>query len=166
MRGTYPTNNRRRGGIAAILLLAGVPVTVFAVVLWVIVDDVSGKVPPTGGDPLLLPSLVVGLGLGMLVTGAWIGVYCYTRRGEVFELHDDGLRYSRVGRCRSISWAGVDRVVLRNGKNTAFARWAGGDIGCTIHLAGGAKLSITGLTENAEQLIRQIQTATRPQPTR
>ncbi|ONI78573.1 hypothetical protein ALI144C_27520 [Actinosynnema sp. ALI-1.44] len=160
VRGTYPTNNRRRGWFAMVLLSIGVPGTVFAVVFWLFVDYVSGMNPSTGVDPLLLPSVVVGLGVGMVLMGAWIGIWFLTCRGEVFELHDNGLRYSRIGRSQSIPWADVDRVVVRDGKNTALARWAGGDINCTVHLAGGGKLTITGLTENAGQLIGHVKAMT------
>jgi hypothetical protein len=159
VRGTYPTNNRRRGWFAAILLLAGVPATVLAVVFWVVVDDRTGKVPTTG-DPLLLPSAVVGLGLGLLLTGLWVGIWFLTHRREVFELHDNGLRYSRAGSSQIITWADVDRVVVRDGKNTALTRWGGSDINCTIHLVGGGKITITGLTEDAGQLVRHVETAT------
>ncbi|MGW0520851.1 hypothetical protein [Crossiella sp. NPDC003009] len=158
-RGTYPTNNRRRGWVAAILLLAGVPVTVLAVVFWVVVEDRSGKVR-TAGDPLLLPSVAVGLGLGMLLVGVWAGIWFLSRRGEVFELHDNGLRYSRADRSRIITWADVDRVVVNHGKNTALARWVGGDLNCAIHLSGGGKVSITGLTKDARQLARHVENAT------
>ncbi|HEX6353059.1 hypothetical protein [Actinophytocola sp.] len=160
VRGTYPTDNRRRGWIATILLLVGVPVTALAVVFWVAVEDMSGKTPQTGGDPLLLPSAVVGLGVGLLLMGVWTGIWYLTHRGEVFELRDNGVRYSRSGRAQSITWADIDRVSIRPGKDTALARWVGGDVNCTIHLAGGGKVTITGLTEGAGELVEHVETAT------
>ncbi len=160
LRGTHATNNRRRGWTAAILLPVGVLLVVCSVVFWVFVDDVSGKKPSTGGDPLVLPSVAVGLSLGVLLSGVWLGIWFLTRRGEVFELHDNGVRYSRVGRSQDITWADVDRVVIRNGKDNDLVRWAGGDISCTVHLAGGGKLLITGLTRDAAQLIGRIEAAT------
>lgn len=160
VRGTYPTNNRRRGSVAAILLSVGVPLTALAVVFWVIIEDASGKTPQTGGDPLLFPTVVVGLGVGMLFMGAWAGIWYLTHRGEVFEVHDNGLRYSRAGRTKNIPWTDVDRVSIRDGKDTALARWVGGDVSCTIYLSGGGKLTITGLTEGARQLVRHVETAT------
>jgi hypothetical protein len=92
-RGTYSTDSRRLGQVATILLVLGVPATVLAVVFWVVVEDRSGKVR-AAGDPLLLPSAVVGLCGGMLLLGVWFGTRYLVRRGEVFEPHDNGLRYS------------------------------------------------------------------------
>ncbi|WP_158854873.1 hypothetical protein [Saccharothrix deserti] len=156
---TYRTDNRRRGWTSAILLLVGAVVTVPGVAFWAMVADRSGKVR-TAGDPLLLPSLVVGLGLGSLLMGVGIGVWFLTHRGEVFQLHENGLRYSRANRSQSFTWADVDHVVVRPGKDTALARWAGGDINCAIRLIGGGKVTITGLTHDARQLVQHIQTAT------
>ncbi|WP_242910918.1 hypothetical protein [Actinomadura terrae] len=159
MRGTYRTDNRRRGRIAAILLLGGVPLTAFAVASWIFLDEASKKSPPTGGDPLVFPSILLGLGIGMLIMGGWIGVLALNRRGEVFELHDNGLRYSRVGRFERVTWRDVECLVIRDGKDNAFARWAGGDVSCTVVLTEGRRLAITGLTENAAQLVRHIDAA-------
>ncbi|GAA4543942.1 hypothetical protein GCM10023192_53860 [Amycolatopsis samaneae] len=164
VRGRYPTDNRRRGWAAVILLAAGLPFTAFAVAFWVFLDHVSGKLPSTGADPLWLPSVAVGLGLGMLLMGGWWGVHSFTHRGEFFELHDNGLRHSRGGRTRSVPWAQVRRVTTGSGRNTALTRWAGGTFTCTLHLADGKKLTFTALTEDAVHLARQIRTAVERNP--
>jgi hypothetical protein len=163
VRGTYRTDNRRRGWLSAILLLTGVPTTVLSVMFWVVVDERSGKVR-TAGDPLLLPTGLVGLSLGLLLTGVWIGIWFLTRRGEVFQLHENGLRYTRVNHSQVVTWADVDLVESRPGKDTALARWAGGDFSGTIRLAGGGKITINGLTQDARELVRHIQAATTRQP--
>jgi hypothetical protein len=137
--GTYRTDNGRRGRIA--------------------VEERSGKVRTTG-NPLMLPNVLVGLGVGALLMGIWIGVWFYTRRGEVFELHENGMRYSVADRSHAFTWADVDRVVVRPGKDHALGQWAGGDVDCTIRLVGGKKIPITGLTEDAAQLVRHVQAAT------
>lgn len=160
LRGTYRTDNRRRGWIAAILLLACVPVTDVGVHLVMIVDELSDR--KNAGNPFLLPGVTTGLGIGMLLVGTWLGILVLTHRGEVFELHDNGLRYARASRSQSITWADVDRVVVKSVKNHPVSRWASGDITCTIHLVGGGKLTITGLTRDAWRLIRHVETAAKP----
>lgn len=162
VRGTYRTNNRRRGWTAAILLLACVPVTVVGVALLVAIYDDYDRQPPRTGNPFLLPGGLTGLGIGMLLVGTWLGILALTRRGEVFELHDNGLRYARVGRSQSITWADVDRVVIKSVKSHPVSRWASGDITCAIHLVGGGRLTITGLTRDAWRLIRHVETAAKP----
>ncbi|MFF5986698.1 hypothetical protein [Prauserella flavalba] len=158
---TYPTDNARRGRLAAVLLLAGVAVSAAGVAFWVVVDDRGGRMAGTAGDPLLLPSAVLGLGFGLLLLGVALGSWFLIRRGEVFELHENGVRCSRAGRSVSITWADVERVDVRRGKDTALARWAGGDLGYTIHCADGRKITVTGLTRDARGLLRHVEAATR-----
>ncbi|RBM14695.1 hypothetical protein DI005_28840 [Prauserella sp. PE36] len=158
--GTYSTENARRGRLAVVLLLAGAAVSAAGVAFWVAVDDGAGRLAGTAGDPLLLPSAVLGLGFGLLILGAAFGIWFLNRRGEVFELYDNGLRCTRAGRPVSVTWAEVERVDVRRGKDTALARWAGADLGYTIHCAGNRKITVTGLTRDARGLLRHVEAAT------
>lgn len=153
--GTYPTDYRRRRSLAVVLLVVGVVVTVPAVMFWVAVEERAGKVR-IAGDPLMLPTFLVALGAGLVLMGLLTGWLAVRSRGEVFRLHEHGLVHSRAGTSRTIRWADLDAVVVNPGRDNAFARWAGGDMNCTLKVHGGRNVVITGLTRNAEQLVREV----------
>ncbi|MCT2587298.1 hypothetical protein [Actinophytocola gossypii] len=153
--GTYPTNYRRRMTGAVVLLLAGVVLTPLATVLLVATDERAGKVATTG-DPLLLPIVLLAFGAGLLLMGVAIGVWALRSRGEVFRLHEHGLVHDRTGTSRTIRWTDLDDVVVNQGRDNALARWAGGDVSCVLKVRGGANATITGLTENAGELVARV----------
>ena len=158
--GTYPTDYRRRRSLAVVLLTVGVVVTVPAVMFWVAVEERARKVR-IPGDPLMLPTFLVALGGGLVLMGLLIGWWAVRSRGEVFRLHEHGLVHTRAGTSRTIRWADLDDVVVNPGRHNAFARWAGGDVSCTLKVRGGRNVGITGLTRNAEQLVQEVLAAHR-----
>jgi len=129
--GTYPTNYRRRGTLAVVLLLAGVAVTASATVLLVVTADRAGKVA-TAGDPLLLPTLLLSFGVAMLLMGVLVGGWALRSRGE------------------------VESVFVGPVRDTAFSRFAGGSFHCKVTVTSGRNVLITGLTENGQELAQHL----------
>ncbi|WP_460398045.1 hypothetical protein [Actinophytocola sediminis] len=72
-----------------------------------------------------------------------------------------GVPITRAGVARTIPWADLDDVVLNPVKDTALARRAGGTLSCTLKVAKGGNVTITGLTQNGEHLVEQVQHAYR-----
>lgn len=68
VRGTYRTDSRRRARASAIFLLAGVPAILLSVMFWMVMDEVNRKTR-ISGDPLAIPTILVGLSMGLLVLG-------------------------------------------------------------------------------------------------
>jgi hypothetical protein len=153
--GTYPTNYRRRGTLAMILLFAGVAVTAPATVLLVVTADRAGKVA-TAGDPLLLPILLLSFGVAMLLLGVVVGGWALLSRGEVFRVHEFGLVHDRAGTSRTIPWGEVESVFVGPVRNTAVSRFAGGSFHCKVKVIAGRNVLITGLTQNAEELAQHL----------
>jgi hypothetical protein len=59
-----------------------------------------------------------------------------------------------------VRWTDIAKVVRLPRKNNAFSRWAGGDFSCRVETRTGKNISITGLTEDAEQLVATLEDAT------
>jgi hypothetical protein len=150
----YVTDNRRRGRISVTTFLLGIVVTAVGVPMCVIAYQ-----NPVSTDDLV-PSFVLGAGLGLLLMGGWLGRRYFVYSGEVFELYEGGIVHAYAGKRFPISWAQIKKVA-NTGKDTALARAIGGDVSCRITTTDGRAIVITGLTEGARDL---ADTVTRAAP--
>jgi hypothetical protein len=143
------TDNRRRGRIAMIIFLLGVVVTAIGVPMCVITYQNSVSTDD------LVPSFVLGCGLGLLLMGGWMGRRYFAYSGEVFELYEGGIVHAYAGKRFPVSWAQIKKVAS-TGKDTALARAMGGDVSCRITTTEGRTILITGLTEGARDLAEAV----------
>jgi hypothetical protein len=149
----YETNNGRRGRLAVIAVLTGISIGGLGVVMLIIVDD-SPQIAAGA-----IPSVIIGIGLGLLLVGIWLGWLFLTRSGEAFTVHEGGLVHAYAERSRAITWGEIAEVVDQ-GKDTVPARVLGGDVSCRIKLNnGGRALVITGHTRDAGHLVETVRQA-------
>ncbi|MGD9486055.1 hypothetical protein WDH52_22885 [Streptomyces sp. TRM70308] len=146
----HPTDNSRRGRIAIVALLIGLTCAAVAV-------PVTAAVFSEDGDGTQLAGLLWGGALIGLYGGISSGLRTLQRHGEVFVLREDGLVYRRTGETRTLPWTGIGSVVQR-GQNHALARLMGWNVHLVIRPRTGARLLLTGYTENAARLATEIET--------
>jgi hypothetical protein len=145
----YVTDNRRRGRVAVTTFLLGVLVTAVGVPMCVVAYENSASTDD------FVPSVALGIGLGLLLMGGWVGRRYFAYSGEVFELYEGGFVHAYAGKTVPITWAQIKKVAS-TGKDTAFARAVGGDVSCRITTTDGRTILITGLTEGARDLTEAI----------
>lgn len=110
----------------------------------------------TGVD--VVPSVLLGCGIGLLLMGGWRGWLFLSRSGEAFELYEGGLVHSYRDTRRVVRW---DDVTGLNdySKDTALARVFGGDVSIRLKLRQGKPVHINGIVERAEHLTMKIREA-------
>lgn len=145
----YMTDNRRRGRVSVTTFLIGVLVTAVGVPMCVVAYENSVSTDD------LVPSFVLGAGLGLLLMGGWLGRRYFAYSGEVFELYEGGFVHAYAGKSIPIAWAQIKKVA-NTGKDNAFARAMGGDISCRITTTDGRTILLTGLTEGARDLAEAV----------
>jgi len=156
--GMHHTLTHRRGWLAVALLITGILLSLPTWVLWLL-NAAAGEDPLDHLGPL--SGVLAGAAIGMLIAAVFFGAWALRHRGEVYEVHQNGLRVERAGRIRTYDWTEIVNVkpqpVVRG---TAFTQWTGGDFRCFIHLADGDKIIVTGLTYAARELVASIETST------
>jgi hypothetical protein len=150
----YVTDNRRRGRLAVTMFLLGVLVTAIGVPMCVVAYENSVSTDD------LVPSFVLGAGLGLLLMGGWMGRRYYAYSGEVFELYEGGFVHAYAGKTVPVAWSQIKKVA-NTGKDNAFTRAMGGDVSCRVTTTDGRAILITGLTEGARDLAEAITRAAR-----
>lgn len=158
--GTYRSRAGELARGAAVMAGAGLLVLAVAVPFLIVVEDRAGKTRQTGGDPLMLPIIVVMLGFGLLLIGSVVGVRVRRHRDEVFQLHEFGLTHSRGGAERRLLWADIASVSTKPRSENALSRWSGGDFCVVLESTSGPSLAITGLTTDARDLVQAVRAAT------
>lgn len=150
---TYRTDDRRRRKRALRYVVVGAistpPAVAFAIVMWKRLDGADG----VGAGAL---GSIVGLAVSMLVVGAILfGGYWFSR-DEQFHLYEHGLvRDTREG-IEVIWWRSIHKVDPI-WPNKLIAWGLGGDDGCRLRLTSGQTMYITGFTEDATELRRNIE---------
>ena len=156
-------DNRRRGRLALVMLALGIVVTPLTAAMAAITYQNS----LIGDD--VVPSFALGCGIGMLITGSWLGMTYFTRKDEFFELHEDGLAYVRGKKRRAVRFGEVE-VVKDLGRNNAgarmFARLMGGPTAVQLKPRRGQGVVIPPLVKDAESLIAEVRQAVDSVPSR
>lgn len=145
----YPVDNGRRGRIAIVCLLLGVVVTPLSLLLAGQAYDTQAP-----GDDFV-PSLLAGVGIGLLGVGCGVGWLFRARAGEAFDLHAGGLVHSYKNHRRAVRWSDITEVTDL-GKDTALARLLGADVTVQLKLAQGRPITITALTAEATDLVAAV----------